>query len=151
MNWEKAAGGKQVFEVATIKLADLHRPIQPNLGLSAENGPPPPGGLFLARGTAFAYKIMPTHEQERAMVTSLPKWVATQSFHTYLVGGRDFTMPQIAEEMPIWQDFGRPVVDQTGLRGTYDFSLNSTPDVLNSTDQGNDAQLGMECRRSWKH
>jgi bla regulator protein blaR1 len=245
--WERAAGGKQAFEVATIKPADPQHPIQPNIGLNAENDPAPPGGYFVARGRLlhfieFAYKVMPAKDQEQAMVASLPKWVATQTFvieakapasdttkdqmrlmtqslladrfqlrlhfetrvepalamvlvksgkpgprlrphadglacnaqwtppqdrfsssvppgaflptcgwtglligphHTYLVGGRDFTMKEIADHIPMWQNFGRPVVDRTGLTGTYDFSLYSTPDEISAAAPSDGAQLDL--------
>ncbi len=64
--------------------------------------------------------------------------VPNQSF---LVGARDITMQYIASYMPTWQDFGRPVLDRTGLKGTYNFSLDSMPVRNDPSTPSTDAQL----------
>ncbi len=230
-DWQKAAGGKMEFEVATIKPAEPGKRIEQNIALSIDDETIPPGGRLLAQGTLsnfieFAYKVMPTREQRDTMLAHLPKWVASDRFvieakaegdptkdqmrlmtqslladrfklalhfetketpvlalvlnrlgktgprlrphseglpcdakwtpppdrtspsvapggflpfchvnalilapnHSFLVGARDVTMQYIAEFIPMWQDLGRPVVDRTGLTGTYDFSLDSVPE-----------------------
>jgi uncharacterized protein (TIGR03435 family) len=58
-----------------------------------------------------------------------------------LLGARDVTMGYIANYMPEWEDFGRPVVDRTGLVGTYDFSLDSIPDNNDASTPSANAQL----------
>jgi uncharacterized protein (TIGR03435 family) len=84
-NWQKAAGGKMAFDVATIKPAQPDKRIQPNVGLNMDDEPIPPGGHLLVQGTLpalidFAYKILSTREQQDAMLAHLPKWVASDSF-----------------------------------------------------------------------
>ena len=41
---------------------------------------------------------------------------------------RDVTMESIASFLPVPGNLGRPVVDRTGLIGTFDFSLEWTPE-----------------------
>lgn len=50
------------------------------------------------------------------------------------------TIEYSADYMPMWQDFGRPVVDRTGLTATYDFSLDSVPE----RDQPSSDSVGAE-------
>ena len=46
-----------------------------------------------------------------------------------LMGSRNNTMRTIAETLPAAYDFGRPVVDQTGLSGTFDFTIEYIPEA----------------------
>ena len=46
----------------------------------------------------------------------------------YSFGGANVSMGLIANALSSWGNLGRPVVDQTGLAGTYDFVLEYTPD-----------------------
>ena len=50
-------------------------------------------------------------------------------------------MQYIAEFIPMWQDFGRPVVDRTALTGTYDFSLDSVPERNEPSTSSTGAEL----------
>jgi uncharacterized protein (TIGR03435 family) len=246
-DWQKAAGGKMEFEVAAIKPAEPGKRIEQNIALNIDNEPVPPGGRLVVQGTLsdlieFAYKLMPTREQEQTMLSHVPKWVASDNFvieakaagnptkdqmrlmmqslladrfklalhfetreapvlalvldkpgktgprlrphadglpcdakwtpppdltspsvapggflpvcgrvqaidapnHTAILGARNVTIQHLADylgNLPPVSDFGRPVVDETGLSGTFDFSLNVTP-VRNSTSApGTESQL----------
>ncbi len=246
-HWQKAAGGKMAFEVATVKPAEAGRRVEQSVGLNIDDEPIAPGGRFLVQAKLpslidFAYKILSTREQRDAMFARLPKWVASDSFvieakaegnatkdqmrlmmqslladrfqlvlhfetkempvltlvldkpgsigarlrphadglpcdakwtappdlasptvapggflpfcgttaliisphQSLLVGARDVTLQYIATYMPMCQDFGRPVVDRTGLTGTYDFSLNSMPESDDPSTPSTDAQLDTE-------
>ncbi len=224
--WQVAAGGHMSFEVGSIRRSEPGTFLHPNIVLNNEETPVPPGGQFVADFPLqifieFAYKIMPTHEQEETMLAHLPKWVATDHFviraqfagspskdqirlmmqsllaerfrlaahfeskelpvlalvfdkagklgprirlhadgpacdapltiptdraspsvppgafvplcslvqaidgpnHTILVGARNITLDHLASYLQDFEDLGRPVVNQTGLSGTFDFSL----------------------------
>ncbi|HEX4029825.1 MAG TPA: M56 family metallopeptidase [Terracidiphilus sp.] len=242
-----ANGPLPSFEVASIRPAGSSPFRPPNFALNIDDTSIPPGGRFFAdfpleTYVEFAYKIMPTRQQQDAMVSGLAEWVRKDSFviqaeaagnptkdqmrlmmqslladrfklavhfetrtvpvlalvlarrgklgatlkphteglpcdakwtappdrssptvppggfmptcgalgvipgrnHTFLIGARDITMQHISDYMPSWQDFGRPVVDRTGLSGTYDFSLESVPERLTPMNSGADAQLDTE-------
>lgn len=83
--WQKAAGGKMSFEVASIRLAKPGTFRPSNMDLSIEDTSVPPGGRLFADASLesyveFAYKIMPSREQEESMIADLPKWVGTDRF-----------------------------------------------------------------------
>ena len=48
--------------------------------------------------------------------------------NTILLGARDIPIDHIALQLTTVYKFGRPVIDETGLKGTYDFSLDWAPD-----------------------
>jgi uncharacterized protein (TIGR03435 family) len=64
--------------------------------------------------------------------------------HIKLTGTRNTTLALIATYLPSIGELDRPVVDETGLPGRYDFSLEFTPDsslpVPSSADAEPDAQ-----------
>jgi len=230
--WQTAAGGHMEFEVASIRLGETEKFASPTFALNIDDTPIPPGGRFFADFSLetyieFAYKIMPTHEEQKAMTEHLPKWVAAQSFvieakapvpnptkdqmrlmmqslladrfklavhfetkempafalvpvkpgrtgprlrthaeglacdakwvapadrtspsvppggfmpacgavallaapnHTFILGARDLTMDHLALYLPSLIPFGRPIVNQTGLAGAFDLSLQFTPE-----------------------
>lgn len=83
--WQVAAGGKMEFEVASIRRSEPGAFFRPSMALNDEDTPVPPGGRFFADFPLeiyieFAYKIMPTHEQEDAMLAHLPNWVSADHF-----------------------------------------------------------------------
>jgi uncharacterized protein (TIGR03435 family) len=237
--WQVDAGGHAEFDVASIHRSEPGSFLRPNIVLNAEDTPVPPGGLFVADFPLqifieFAWKIMPTHEQEDAMLAHLPRWVATDHFviraqftgnptkdkvrlmmqslladrfklavhfedrnvpvfalvldmqgmlgprirphaegppcgkalalpadrtspsvppggflahcggvqaieapgRTVLLGARNITLENLAGYLPDFEDLGRPIVDQTGLSGAWDFSLNWLPDRGGSSPAG---------------
>ena len=88
-NWEKAAGGKMSFEVASVKenksgVSDSNRPTS-NVPLDAQSLYAPTGGLFSATNfplleyMRFAYKLTP--EQSRALYSQVP-WANTNRWDT---------------------------------------------------------------------
>jgi bla regulator protein BlaR1 len=82
--WQKAAGGKMEFEVASIHPTAPGASSQwKGLDMSIEDEPPPPGGRVSAMGALgmyiqFAYKLSPF--QDRAAFDHLPKWATTELF-----------------------------------------------------------------------
>jgi uncharacterized protein (TIGR03435 family) len=85
LDWEKAAGGHQEFEVAAIhqgKPGEFQPPLIP---LGPDDTYSDTHGRFFADFplTAyidFAYKQLLTEEQRSAMLSSVPKWVASEDF-----------------------------------------------------------------------
>lgn len=82
-DWEKAAGGKMAFEVASVKrdMADASpNTVHSDIGLDSGGFFTPTGGLFSASNFSlagylnFAYKL--TRGQVRDLSSELPKWAS---------------------------------------------------------------------------
>jgi bla regulator protein BlaR1 len=86
--WQKAAGGKLSFEVASIKPGNPETFTPPNFALDYLDtfGGAKPHGRFVAEFPletyiAFAYKLLPrSQEQKDAMLANVPKWVSTDKY-----------------------------------------------------------------------
>jgi bla regulator protein blaR1 len=83
-DWQKAAGGKMEFDVASVRL-DTGDFKPPSIAMSSDDGMQPRDGLFhtdfpLDVDIEFAYKISLAPEQKQAMQASLPKWVKTDRY-----------------------------------------------------------------------
>jgi len=85
--WQKVAGGKLSFEVASVKLATPGQPTPSTFPLDYGDffGVENPHGRFvqqvpLAAYIAFAYKLWPGQEIRDAMLAHLPKWAATDQY-----------------------------------------------------------------------
>ena len=230
-DWQKVAGGKMSFDLASIRLSKPGSFTPPNIPFGPDEAYHPTGGLLKANFPlmayiAFAYKLWLTQEQEKAMVAHLPKWVATDTFiiqakvegnptkdqmrlmmqslltdrfklalhfepqevpvlalslvkpgklgprlhphadgppcdvrnpdifpfgcdgynrrmlsdHVIEVGSRNTTMGLLSGSLPMLGNLGRPVVDQTGLSGRFDFTLEWTPESNQLEPAGADVQ-----------
>jgi uncharacterized protein (TIGR03435 family) len=85
LDWEKAAGGHQEFDVAAIHLGKPGEFQPPLFPLSSDDTYRDTHGRFFAdfpliAYIEFAYKLMLTDEQRNAMLSSLPKWAMTDEF-----------------------------------------------------------------------
>ena len=84
-DWEKAAGSKMSFDVASVKQNRSGvLQISSNVPFGADDAYPPNGGLFSATNTplsgyiAFAYKLTPA--QNALLRSQLPKWATADRF-----------------------------------------------------------------------
>ena len=59
---------------------------------------------------------------------------------TVLLGSRDTTMQLVADSFPFLGNLGRPVVDNTGLTGSFDFTLNFVNESNRPAPPDTDAQ-----------
>lgn len=85
--WQKVAGGKRSFEVASIKQGKPGTFTPPNFALDNSDsfGGASPHGHFVAEfpletHIEFAYKLWLSREQMDTMLAHLPKWVSTDSY-----------------------------------------------------------------------
>jgi bla regulator protein BlaR1 len=84
--WQTDAGGKQAFDVASVKQnkSGPSSAAHTNVGLSAGDDYTPAGGLLsvtnfpLGVYIGFAYKLMPY--QRQSLLSQLPKWATTDRF-----------------------------------------------------------------------
>ena len=229
-DWEKRAGGKMQFEVASIHLERPDSWSPPSFPLDPGDSSIPPGGHFFADfpllvDIQFAYKYWPTRVQEEALRAQLPKWAQKQNFviearaegnptkdqmrlmlqsllterfklavhferrqtqvfalvlakpgklgpklrhhgdgppcdvsgdsmdepratpnvfprhcgtyalwpttdNSRFIGSRDTTMPFIAKFLALDANLARPAVDQTGLTGNFDFTIQYSRDSI---------------------
>jgi bla regulator protein BlaR1 len=216
LEWQKAAGGKLSFEVASVKQGNPEKFTPPNFALDFLDsfGGANPHGRFVAQFplqayVGFAYKLFSySQEQKDAMLAHVPKWVSTDQYvinaqaegnptkdqmrlmmqslladrfklvvhferqevpvlalvldkpgktgaklyphssglacdvptdvfprvcdeilaigrpnNSILMGSRNLTMAQIAAALTAAGRLARPVVDETGLGGRFDFTL----------------------------
>lgn len=63
---------------------------------------------------------------------------------TFLLGARDYPIDLLAQYLPTILQVNRPIVDQTGLRGTFDFTLQFTPEMNGSAAAAGEAQLNAQ-------
>ena len=89
-------------------------------------------GAQPAKGSA-ASDVFPPLCLDQALMT-IPK-----PNHVKLTGTRNTTLAMIATYLPSIGELDRPVFDETGLRGRYDFSLEFTPDSSLPVPSGADA------------
>jgi bla regulator protein blaR1 len=83
--WQRAAGGKMAFEVASIRPSEPGTFSLPNFPLSNDDSFKNVHGLLsadfpLTVYIEFAYKIFLSPEEREVMMAGLPKWVDDQSF-----------------------------------------------------------------------
>jgi uncharacterized protein (TIGR03435 family) len=84
-DWQKAAGGKMAFDVASIKLAPPGTRQRSNIPLDYLDHYDPTGGLYSADASVeeyveFAYKVFLAPEEKQALLGAIPKWASTQRF-----------------------------------------------------------------------
>jgi uncharacterized protein (TIGR03435 family) len=83
-DWQTAAGGKMVFDVASVKANKSSDPSKSNFPLGPGTVYPPNGGFFavtnfrLSTYISFAYKM--TNYQTGYLFTQLPKWAIVDRF-----------------------------------------------------------------------
>jgi bla regulator protein blaR1 len=83
--WQKAAGGKMEFEVASIRPAPPGASWHSNMDFSVEDAAIPPGGHLSATTQLggmvnFAYKLLLAGSRANEVYGHLPKWVSKEFF-----------------------------------------------------------------------
>jgi uncharacterized protein (TIGR03435 family) len=83
-DWQKTAGGKMSFDVASVKQNTSHEQWTSNISFDTGDAPPANGGLLSATSLPlsvyieFAYKL--NLAQEIAVDSQLPKWASAEKF-----------------------------------------------------------------------
>ena len=98
--WEAKAGGKQSFEVASIRPSEPGTFKAPNIGLSDTDEYIPNVDSLTADFPVmvyinFAYKIMPSLEQQQVTYAPHPKWVTTEAFTIHAKAAAPATKDQM--------------------------------------------------------
>ena len=106
-----------VFALTQIKPGKLG----PNLRPHAEGPPCPDSYSVPAPGAPFSDKDVFPPVCDAVMFIRRPNSLARG-------GSRNTTLPLLASVLPGLGDLGRPVVDQTGLNGRFDFMLEWAPE-----------------------
>jgi bla regulator protein BlaR1 len=100
-DWEKAAGGKMSFDVASVKLNTSGEFEPANFSLDANDGYLPTGGLLRAPSfqlitfIQFAYKLQLTPGQVSALLANLPRWFNVDRFDIEARGPANATKDQM--------------------------------------------------------
>lgn len=97
--WQKAAGGRMAFDVASIRLTAPNTHPRSNISLDVFDHYVPTRGLFsvdatLEAFTEFAYKLYLAPEQREALLTKMPKSLTSQRFTINARAGGDPTKDQ---------------------------------------------------------
>jgi uncharacterized protein (TIGR03435 family) len=98
--WQKAAGGKMEFDVASVRLSEPGKFRPPSIPLGPDDSTRPSGGRFFADFSLntyieFAYKLWLTTEQRDAMLMHLPAWTKTDKFTIEARGPENATKDQM--------------------------------------------------------
>jgi bla regulator protein BlaR1 len=98
-DWERAAGGKQSFEVASVKQTKSQPPPRTNVPLGSADVYPPNGGLFSATDWALSFYISFAYKlgglQFQSVASQLPQWAHTERFDVQARGGGNPTKDQM--------------------------------------------------------
>jgi len=103
-----------VLALMAVKPGKTGRLLQPHPGDSCHTDPPPPPNELAGPFPALCGGLVP-------MPPTAPGLIR--------MGGRSITMPFIANLLTSMGAFDRPVIDQTGLAGTFDFAVEWAPDA----------------------
>jgi uncharacterized protein (TIGR03435 family) len=100
-DWEKAAGGRMSFEVASVKQNTSGNFVPAKFPLDDGDAYASTGGLFTAVGfpvityIQFAYKLHLTPGEGAALLATLPKWVNADRFDVEARGPANATKDQM--------------------------------------------------------